>query len=461
MHTPLIEPTVEAIPYQTDSTVYLYRVRKLGRAVFIDSCSNQIEGGRYDIVSAEPAFTINHTYISPTQTNATGTTKQPSPFEKIRRKLAQSRSLGDPPQGLPFMGGFIGYLGYESGMELEGVQLTADRKVNLPDIKLGWYEWAVVNDHLEKRCFLVALPGFDKKKLSSIKNILVNSDATKPANIPFKLKTPFISNTTFSQYSATFEKVIDYIHAGDCYQVNLSQQFSSSYSGDTWDAYQRLREATPSPYSAYMEFDQGALLSLSPEQFISLNRKQVATHPIKGTRPRGDSKKDDLILAQALETSAKDRAENLMIVDLLRNDLGKSCVPGSIEVAELFKLRSFSNVHHLVSSITGTLRDDTNSIDLLTGCFPGGSITGAPKRRAMEIIAELEPHNRSLYCGSIGYIGANGDINMNIAIRTLVCDNNKIYCWGGGGIVADSEVEMEYQECFDKIDRLINCLPLS
>ena len=458
MYAPSVEPLVESIPYQTDSIRYLSKVRKLGKAVLIDSCANLIEGGRYDILSAQPAFTISHTFSSPGPTEQA---EQPSPFDKIRNQLTKTRALAKPPAGLPFMGGFIGYLGYEFGMELENIQLTTKREITLPDIQLGWYEWAMVADHLEKRCYLVALPGFDQRKFHSIRDILVKADESQSDNTPFILQTPFVSNTTFSQYNAAFEKVIRYIHAGDCYQINLSQQFSSSYSGDTWDAYRQLRQATPSPYSAYMEFDAGTLLSLSPEQFISLQDKQVTTHPIKGTRPRGDNKKDDLALAQALESSAKDRAENLMIVDLLRNDLGKSCVPGSIEVPELFKLHSFSNVHHLVSAITGTLRDEADSVDLLKGCFPGGSITGAPKRRAMEIIAELEPHNRSLYCGSIGYIGANGNINMNIAIRTLVTNQNKIYCWGGGGIVADSEVEMEYQECFDKIDRLINCLPLS
>ena len=451
-------PFAEPIPYQPDSVKYLSKVRILGGAVLVDSCASLTQGGRYDIVSAEPAFSIKHVYNTSAQV---GTEKPPTPFEKIQNQLSQTKKMGNPPLGLPFMGGFIGYLGYESGMELEQIEATTDKKIALPDIQLSWHEWAIVSDHQKQQCFLVALPGYDHNKFTQIKNMLIDTDEPTPANKPFKLDSPFASNTTFPQYNTAFEKVIDYIHAGDCYQVNLSQQFSTSYSGDTWDAYQRLRQATPSPYSAYMEFDRGALLSLSPEQFISLEQNQVATHPIKGTRPRGNTEKEDLDLAQALESSSKDRAENLMIVDLLRNDLGKSCVPGSIKVPELFKLHSFSNVHHLVSAVTGTLRSDSDSIDLLMGCFPGGSITGAPKRRAMEIIAELEPHNRSIYCGSIGYIGSNGDINMNIAIRTLVADKDQIYCWGGGGIVADSKVEMEYQECFDKIDRLINCLPLS
>ncbi|MBL4585034.1 MAG: aminodeoxychorismate synthase component I [Pseudomonadales bacterium] len=448
-------PLIESLPYLHDSTCYLAKVRSLGKAVYIDSCANLADGGRYDIISAAPAFTITHNCGSKTAKI------QSSSFILVREQLIKFNHLEELPLNLPFIGGFIGYLGYEAGMELENVTPTADSAIQLADIELGWYEWAIVNDHQEKQCYLVALPGFDQKKFIAIK---ASIEGVLPANhqhAPFKLNHAFESNTSFDQYKTAFDKIIRYIHAGDCYQVNLSQQFSTTYTGDTWDAYQQLRAATPSPYSAYMELDSGALLSLSPEQFISLKQRQVATHPIKGTRPRGETAHEDQALAHALENSTKDRAENLMIVDLLRNDLGKSCVPGSITVPELFKLQSFSNVHHLVSSITGTVRDDADSIELLTGCFPGGSITGAPKKRAMEIIAELEPHSRSIYCGSIGYIGANGDMNLNIAIRTLLCEDDKIYCWGGGGIVADSEVEMEYQESFDKIDRLINCLPLS
>ena len=454
MKPPLIEP----LPYQADSIDYFCKVRHMGHAVFIDSCASLSAGGRYDIISAAPAFSITHQYLS-TTTNSD--CEQPGPYEKIKSQLKETNQTGSLPDGLPFVGGFIGYLGYESGMELEQTRLTTARQIELPDIQLGWYEWAMVSDHLKKQCFLVALPDFDPDQFDRLKTLLTNKTTTERQYPPFSLNTAFTSNTPFSDYECAFKKIIDYIHAGDCYQVNLSQQFSATYSGDTLEAYKRLRIATPSPYSAFMEFDEGALLSLSPEQFITLEQNRVTTRPIKGTRPRSENTEHDLAYAKALEDSDKDRAENLMIVDLLRNDLGKNCTPGSITVPELFKLRSFSNVHHLVSLISGTLSDDSNSIDLLTGCFPGGSITGAPKRRAMEIIAELEPHRRSIYCGSIGYIGANGDMNFNIAIRTLVCNQDKIYCWGGGGIIADSEVEMEYQESFDKIDRLINCLPLS
>ncbi|MDF1644942.1 MAG: aminodeoxychorismate synthase component I [Pseudomonadales bacterium] len=454
MQPPLIEP----LPYRKDSIHYLSKVRHMGRAVFLDSCASLADGGRYDIVSAAPAFSITHKYSSNTSTSPP---TYSNPYKKIRSKLDTTRALEKPPNNLPFMGGFIGYLGYESGMELEQVKILATDKIELPDVQLGWYEWAIVNDHFKHECFLVSLPGFAPDQFSQIKSLLINDLPDTQTRTPFALNGKFVSNMPFSDYQYAFKKIIDYIHAGDCYQVNLSQQFSASYHGDTLDAYQQLRVATPSPYSAFIELDEGALLSLSPEQFITLEQLRVTTQPIKGTRPRGKTAEDDYANAKALQESDKDRAENLMIVDLLRNDLGKSCTPGSVEVLELCKLQSFSNVHHLVSSITGTLNNNSDSIDLLTGCFPGGSITGAPKRRAMEIIAELEPHRRSVYCGSIGYISANGDMNFNIAIRTLVCNKNKIYCWGGGGIVADSEVEMEYQESFDKIDRLINCLPLA
>ena len=219
-----------------------------------------------------------------------------------------------------------------------------------------------------------------------------------------------------------------------------------------------LRKALPSPFSAFLSWDDKALLSLSPERFIKASGQQVEAKPIKGTITRGISVKEDQEQAIALMNSSKDRAENLMIVDLLRNDLGKSCEPGSIRVPKLFNLESFANVHHLVSTVTGRIRADVSALDLLKGCFPGGSITGAPKKRAMEIIAELEDVPRTVYCGSIGYISANGRMDTNIAIRTLLAENNKLHCWGGGAIVSDSQADSEYLESLAKVSLLMDTL---
>lgn len=248
-----------------------------------------------------------------------------------------------------------------------------------------------------------------------------------------------------------------YIGQGDCYQVNLARHFSAKYQGDSWHLYRILRRILPSPHSCYYQFGERnqAVLSFSPERFLKLSAGQVETKPIKGTARRGRTVEEDQQNAIELMNSTKNRAENLMIVDLLRNDLGKTCQPGSIRVPKLFALESFPNVHHLVSTVTGKLRDGESPLSLLRGCFPGGSITGAPKKRAMEIIETLETCRRSVYCGSIGYISSTGRMDTNIAIRTILADGDRLHCWGGGGIVADSNAESEFQEILDKIRVLI------
>ncbi|NLW05695.1 MAG: aminodeoxychorismate synthase component I, partial [Pseudomonadaceae bacterium] len=247
--------------------------------------------------------------------------------------------------------------------------------------------------------------------------------------------------------------------SGDCYQVNLAQRFTASYQGDLYQAWQLLRQQIAAPFSAFMDFGDATILSLSPERFLQATAKgEVETKPIKGTRPRGKTQQEDQQLAEALLNSKKDQAENLMIVDLLRNDLGRVCQPGSIQVPNLFTLESYTNVHHLVSRITGQLAKGKDSLDLLKASFPGGSITGAPKLRAMQIIDQLEPCQRSVYCGSIGYFDRRGGIDFNIAIRTFIAYQGQLHISAGGGLVADSNGAQEYQETLDKVSRLIRCL---
>ena len=217
---------------------------------------------------------------------------------------------------------------------------------------------------------------------------------------------------------------------------------------------------SPAPYSAYLNLPKVQILCASPERFISVREGQVETKPIKGTRARGGDPERDHQLAEELSCDPKDRAENLMIVDLLRNDLGKSCKPGSVHVPELFKVESYSNVHHLVSKVQGKLADGVDALDVLQGCFPGGSITGAPKLRTMQIIAELEPDPRGIYCGTIGYVGFDGNMDSNIVIRTLVYSAGEVRCWAGGGLVADSQVDAEYQETLDKASAMLELLKI-
>lgn len=261
-----------------------------------------------------------------------------------------------------------------------------------------------------------------------------------------------------AEYQQKFDQIQQYLLAGDCYQINLTQRFSAGYQGDEWQAYLKLRASNQAPFSAFIRLDDAAILSISPERFISLNGDQIETKPIKGTLPRSQESEQDLLLAQQLQQSEKDRAENVMIVDLLRNDIGKVAQAGSVAVPKLFEIESFPAVHHLVSTITAKLAPQYQAADLLRAAFPGGSITGAPKIRAMQIIEELEPSRRSIYCGAIGYISQDGKMDTNITIRTLIAIDDTLYCWAGGGIVADSNCAAEYQETYDKVSKILPIL---
>ncbi|OGT93314.1 MAG: aminodeoxychorismate synthase, component I, partial [Gammaproteobacteria bacterium RIFOXYA12_FULL_61_12] len=251
-------------------------------------------------------------------------------------------------------------------------------------------------------------------------------------------------------YGAAFKTIQGYIRDGHCYQINLARHFRADAEGDPWAGYRRLRGLSPAPYGAFFRMPQGCLLSASPERFLTLKDGRVTTSPIKGTRPRHADPVRDAALAEELRHSAKDRAENLMIVDLLRNDLGRSCRLGSIRVDELFRVDSYATVHHLVSDISGNLGAGEDALSLMRNSFPGGSITGAPKLRAMAIIEELEPARRGPYCGSLAYIGFDGAMDSNILIRTLTHREGRIGFWAGGGIVADSTEQAEFEETEQK-----------
>lgn len=378
-----------------------------------------------------------------------------TPFMALKR-IIEAESCEEHDTDLPFCGGAIGYFAYDLGRELESLPELAQRDIDLPEMQVGIYDWALVIDHEKRRATLASHQAKFLPLLQQLHRLLT-TDHSNPAGA-FSLITPFASNMDRQQYRERFERVIRYIQAGDCYQVNLAQRFMAQFTGDSWQAYRVLREAAPTPFAAYLPTPYGDLLSLSPERFIQSLGVEVETKPIKGTRPRGKSDCEDTQLAEALLRSPKDRAENLMIVDLLRNDLGKTCAIGSVRVPKLFEVESYTNVHHLVSTIRGRLDHPGKSLDLLQGCFPGGSITGAPKLRSMEVIEEQEPQRRSAYCGSIGYIGFNGSMDTNICIRTLVAAEGQLFCWAGGGIVADSDCETEYQETFDKVNNLLQTL---
>ncbi|GGE72562.1 aminodeoxychorismate synthase component I [Streptosporangium jomthongense] len=385
-------------------------------------------------------------------------------------------------ESLSFLtGGWVGFLSYEFGYQKEPRLSPLCPAPATPLLFAGFYLWAASHNRATDTYHLWVHPECPNQIQGAIRQWLSREPrdtsqdqksrmSAKFASTaePWKMVKLFAPRQSASEFVAGVGTVKDYIDAGDCYQVNLSQEFRGSYEGNPWQAFKSLAEANPTPYSAFLKTGTGAMLSISPERFLEIRGRSVKTSPIKGTRPRGKTSAEDTAYAAELEASEKDRAENLMIVDLLRNDLSLHATAGSVTVDSLFALESYPNVHHLVSHIRAELAEGVSPLKALFDAFPGGSITGAPKIRAMEIIRELEPHWRGPYCGSIFYYGLDGTLDSNIAIRTMLCENEQtdaageehgtIRCWGGGGIVADSDPESEYQETLTKVKPLMDFL---
>ncbi|MGL4474029.1 MAG: aminodeoxychorismate synthase component I, partial [Shewanella sp.] len=381
------------------------------------------------------------------------------PFTAL--KIVQARFFPvAQPSHLPFSGGLMGTLSYDLGREVETIPCIAAADIHLPPMAIGVYPAALVFDNQHSSWSLVHAFGHDalQATLTWLQGRLASDCSTNAPAAPFKLTAPWAAQMTPSEYTAKFEQIQAYLHSGDCYQINLTQRFSAPYQGDEWSAYLRLRAANQAPFSAFIRLPEQAILSISPERFIRLQHGLVETKPIKGTLPRHSDPLQDSANATRLANSEKDRAENLMIVDLLRNDIGKVASAGSVRVPKLFDIESFPAVHHLVSTVTGELSPNYQAADLLKACFPGGSITGAPKIRAMAIIEQLEPSRRSIYCGSIVYISQDNKMDSSICIRTLLAEDSQLYCWAGGGIVADSKAANEYQESFDKVSKILPLL---
>ena len=452
----------QSLPYPLDAHRIFEIMRDLGEPVLLDSSHPVAHCGRYDIISAAPDLVVRFgpEGLEINRNDIALDTKEDDPFACLESLLEEIEIPTTDPD-IPFNGGFIGTFSYDLGRALEQLPSKAQADINFPWLRVGRYLWAVVIDHQLQRSCLMHHPKVNETSLQQVQQRLaqnLTADTVRQAH-PFVLTTAFVSNMDRATYGQALNRIDDYIHAGDCYQINFTQRFSATCSGDPWLAYRALRKTAPTPFAAFLESNDGTILSLSPERFLEASREgKVETRPIKGTRPRATNTDEDQYLAQQLLQSPKDRAENLMIVDFLRNDLSKSCLPGSVNVPELFSIEHYPNVHHVVSSVCGILRPGVTADQLLRDCFPGGSITGAPKIRAMEIIDELEPQRRSIYCGSIGYISACGTMDTSITIRTLLVQKDRIYCWAGGGIVADSDIDDEYQESYNKVNNLLQTL---
>jgi para-aminobenzoate synthetase component 1 len=470
-----VTPLVEELTPVPDPARCCELLEGLSHRIFLDSAATATRLGRYSFLTADPIDVIQ----------SKGSNRA---LDEVRARLAPFRVA--PVSGLPpFQGGAAGYIAYDWGLTLERLPAPRYDDLALPDIVLGIYDWVLAWDHSTSRAWLIStgMPETTESGRASrarrrandvrgrLKNAVSHQHPVPPsplrgfgaASAPshpvehgwwdssFELRSSFTRNG----YLDAVQRVRDYIFAGDIFQANLSQRFEAPLRESPWSFYARLRARNAAPFAAFFETPDASVISASPERFLRVDRNGfVETRPIKGTRPRGVGPEHDAALAQALAESAKDRAENLMIVDLMRNDLSRVCAPRTVRVSELFSLERYATVHHLVSTVVGQLEAGHDALHLLRVAFPGGSITGAPKLRAMEIIAELEPSQRSVYCGAMGYYSVTGELDTSIAIRTAVARNGRVYFSAGGGIVADSNPEQEYQETIDKARALIDAL---
>lgn len=422
------------LTYQPSSETLFAQLNILPNCIWLDSGKPDSDLGRYDIFSALPSR-----QVSSADTDM---------LAQINTALVQS----EMESTLPFCGGWLGYFAYDFQHTRHKIPLRTNNA--FLSAWFGWYDWAVIVDHKHQHTIVFFSEGCPAATRHRVEHHL---QQPPPPAKPFYCG-PFQANESKAQYLAAINKIQAYLCAGDCYQVNYAQRFSANFTGCAKAAYSQLRQAVPSPFGAFLDTPSGAILSISPERFIAVDQRSAISQPIKGTAPRGAEEIEDQWLLKQLKTSKKNLAENVMIVDLLRNDFSQHCLPHSVQVPKLFEIQSFTNVHHLVSTVTGTLRNNVSHSEFLLACFPGGSITGAPKKRAMEIIDELERCPRGPYCGSIGYFSRNGSSDFNIAIRTLQQQSTTMLAWAGGGIVYDSEPEQEYEESLQKISKLLRAL---
>lgn len=448
-------PTFYVLPYTPQClTTEFAPLMSQPWTLLLHSGSAEHAHSRFDILVADPQATLV-THGATTTMTSKQYGKQVAfedPLLLLQQLQQQLLPVVSPHAVYPFQGGAVGLFSYDLGRRFESFPTMAAVDTQLPDMAVGLYDWALIADHQQQQCLLIC-QGDCSKRLHWLQQ---QRHATQIQ--PFQLTGPWLANMSRSAYAKKFFKIQAHLQRGDCYQVNLAQRFCAPYQGDEWQAFQRLQASNRAPFSAFLRFPEATLLSFSPERFLQVAQGAINTRPIKGTCRRYADPEEDHQAALALAASSKNRAENLMIVDLLRNDIGRVALPGSVQVPELFVIESFPAVHHLVSTITATLDPRYTLFDLLRATFPGGSVTGAPKIAAMTLIEALEPQRRSAYCGSIGYISCCGTLDTNIAIRTLFAEKNRLYCWAGGAIIADSEVEAEYQETFDKLNKILPLL---
>jgi para-aminobenzoate synthetase component 1 len=470
LRLPQYTPVIREVAWPPSPTAAFAAVADRASPILLESGTREPKLGRWSFVAYDP-FLIYRTKgdrIEITRGQHTDVLEG-DPFPTLRDLLAHFR-VPRPAGAPPLIAGALGYFGYDLGRFVETVPATAIDDVPVADCHLGFYGAVLAIDHVEGRAFISAIGAPEtrpaaarklaEKRSCDLAELLTHVQPEPPLTSPPRAMDalPVTSNFTHADYLVALQRVQDYIAAGDIYQANLTQRLTAPLATAPWDLYRRLTHTNPAPFAAFFETPDCAVVSCSPERFLQVRGGEVETRPVKGTRPRGATPEEDERLAQELLASAKDRAENVMIVDLERNDLGRVCDYGSVHVPELFALESFATVHHLVSTVRGRLHSGKTALDCLRASFPGGSITGAPKVRSMEIIEELEPTRRGVYTGAIGYLCFSGDMDVNIVIRTPVIKDGLAHFQVGGGIVADSDPESEYQETLDKARALARAL---
>ena len=419
--------------------------------IFLDSSKEDSKLSKYSFIGINPFLNFysqgNKSYINDLEVHG-------EPFEVLEELIKKFKI--EVESELPLLSGCMGYISYDTGRILETLPNTTTEDFQIPDMKFIFYNNIIIFDMIEGKVFITDL-GIETNRITQIESKISNGTNVLEEKVKIK-NNKFYSNFTKEEYKKAVSKLKDYIVCGDVYIANMTQRFYCESDDDSFEIYKRLRTINKAPFSAFMNFEDFQVISSSPERFIQIKEGRVHTRPIKGTRPRGENKEDDDRNKEELLNSEKDKAELLMVVDLERNDLSKVCKPHSVKVTELFKLEEYATVFHLVSTVEGVLKENVSAIKCIKECFPGGSITGTPKIRAMEIIEELERLKRNIYTGSIGYFDFRGNADFNIVIRTIVKKDNKAYFGVGGGITYDSIEEDEYNETLDKAKALMRVL---
>ena len=477
---------IESVNRPPSAAALFLKLSEKPAPAWLDANVDADNMGRYSFLAADPFLKITAYGNQIIEENCLNreTIEHQSPFFPFLDNLQKRWSRPKESGFLPFECGLIGYLGYELGHQIENFTQTTVNDLKMPDAFFGAYDALIAIDHLTDTTWLLAsgLPEESesaaarlraRQRIEELRKIVIaarkdeENAKTRQEDDPQK-RTQITSaegnleaNFTYTSYQIAIKKILDYIAAGDIYQVNLSQRFATPFSGNHRDFYLNFRNLSPAPFGAYIDTGTHCIMSNSPERYLLIKEDYIETRPIKGTRPRGATADADADLGREVLSSSKDQAEHIMIVDLERNDLGRVAAYGSVHVPEMQILESYANVHHMVSTVAARIKPEKSSSECLLNSFPGGSITGAPKLRSMEIIDELEPTCRGVYTGSIGYFDFSGDLDFNIAIRTAIACDNHLFFQVGGGIVADSDPEDEYQETRTKAASFLKALMTS